>query len=98
MVMVCFEAGITTRAFFQNSGSVGRASGSLLTARRTWWSLKERRRFQSVPSLTEVFPVRFSFMSFRLPCRNDSTLSRGHIGEDHRNLDAVYDANSIHAN
>src|ERR1039457_347989 len=55
-------------------------------------------RFQSVRSLTEVFPVRFSFMSFCLPRRNDSTLGPGHIGEDHRNLNAVYDANGIHAN
>jgi hypothetical protein len=34
MVVVYFAAGITTRAFFQNSGSVGRASGSLSMARR----------------------------------------------------------------
>src|ERR1035437_490187 len=98
MVMVCFGAGMTTRAFFQNSGSVGRASGPPSMARRSWRSLRERRRFQSVPFLTEVFPVRFSFMSFRLPCRNDPTLSPGHIGEDHRDLNALYDANGIHAN
>ena len=58
--MVCFGAGMTTRAFFQNSGSVGRASGSLSMARRIWRSLSERRRFQSVPFLTEVFPVQSS--------------------------------------
>src|ERR1039457_3425191 len=55
-------------------------------------------RFQSVRSLTEVFPVRFSFMSFCLPRRNDSTLGPGHIGEDHRDFNALYDANGIQAN
>src|ERR1035441_3923140 len=47
MVMVCFAAGMTTRAFFQISASVG----------------------------------------------DDSAFSPGHIGEDHRDLNAVYDAN-----
>ncbi len=34
-----------------------------------------RTRFQSVDfALAEVFPVRFSFMTFCSPCRNDAAL------------------------
>jgi hypothetical protein len=37
-------------------------------------------------------------MSFCLPRRDDSAFSPGYIGEDHRDLNAIYDANGIHAN
>jgi hypothetical protein len=53
MVMVCFAAGITTRAFFQKAASTGRASGPLSSARRICRSLSERIRVQSVRVVTE---------------------------------------------
>jgi hypothetical protein len=37
-------------------------------------------------------------MSFRPPGRNDSTLGSRHVGVDHRDLNAIYDADGVHAN
>src|SRR5260370_41106027 len=96
--MVCFAFGMATCAFLQNSASVGRASGSLSMARRICRSLRDRRRFQSLPSLTKGLPVCFSFMSFRPQGRNDSTLGPRHIGADHCDLNAIYDADGVYAN
>jgi len=45
--MVCFDAGIATRACSQNAASVGRASGSFSMPRWISRSLRERRPFQS---------------------------------------------------
>ena len=70
--MVSFALGITTRAFFQKSASVAGTSGSVSIARRAWRSLRERIRFQSVPALADVLPVRFSLMSLCPPGRDDS--------------------------
>jgi hypothetical protein len=47
--------------------------------------------------LAEDFPIRFAFMPVCPPRRNDSTLSLRHIGVDHRDLNAVYNADGIHA-
>src|SRR3990172_314267 len=96
--MVSFARGITTRAFFQKSASVGRASGAVSIARRTWASLRERSRFQSLPALPDVFPVRFSLMSLCPPGRDDSPPAWRDVRVDDCNLDAVYDSHSINAN
>src|SRR3990167_6969460 len=90
MVMVSFARGMTTRAFFQNSASVW-------MARRTWASLSERTRFQSLAALADVLPVRFSRMSFCPPGRDDSPPATGHVGVDHCNLDAIYNSHSVDA-
>lgn len=95
--MVCFALGITTRAFFQKSASVARASGSVSIARRTRASLKERTRFQLLPILADVLPVRFSLMSLCPPGRNDSPPAMGYVSVGHRNLDAVYHSHSVNA-
>src|SRR3990172_1361149 len=95
--MVSFARGITTRAFFQKSASVGRASGSVSIARRTWASLRARTRFQTLPALPDVFPVRFSLMSLCPPGRDDSPPAVRDVRVDHGNLDAVYHSHSVNA-
>src|SRR5438046_3196563 len=111
--MVSFALGITTRAFSQKSAAVGRASGSVSIARRTWASLSARTRFQSVPVLApvvvkvlaavlaKVLPIRFTLMSLRPPSRDDSpphcSANAGYVRVDHRNLDVVYHAHGVNA-
>src|ERR1035438_10598177 len=83
-------------ACFQKSTSVGRASGSALTAILMLLSLKARRRFQSVaPPLAEALPVGCSFMAFCPPCRNDPSLGFRYIGVNQRDLKTVYDADCV---
>src|SRR5712692_4373651 len=95
MVIVCFRAGTTTLACFQNSASVGRASGSTAMARRISRSVIERTRFQSVAGLAEALPIGFSFMALCPPRRDDSALLVGYIRVNHRDLDAIHNTNGI---
>src|SRR5258708_6128618 len=96
--MVCLAAGRTTCAVFQNSASVGLASGSRSMARRICVSVRESRRFQSVLALAEGLPVNFSFIPLCSPRRNDPAFRLRHIGVNHCDLSAVHNSNGVHAN
>src|SRR5579864_248311 len=65
-------------------------------------SLNERRRFQSVRLLAGVLadalPVRFSFMLFCPPCRNNPAFGPRRIGIDQGDLETVYDSDGVDSN
>jgi hypothetical protein len=98
MVTTVFRVGHTTLASFQNSSSVGRTSGSDAMPRRIWASLLWRSLLQSVPaprSDFDVLPVRASFVRFRPPRRDDASFVVVFIRVNHRNFQAVHQANRI---
>src|ERR1700674_2688533 len=89
MVTTVFRVGHTTLAFFQNSSSVGRTSGSDAMPRRIPASLRWRSLFQSVPAprlAFDVLTVGASFVRFRTPRRDGAPFVIVFIGVNHRNL------------
>src|SRR3974390_748016 len=88
---------MTTRAAFQKSESVGYPSASVSIARRSWSSFSDRTRSQSLRAFIDRVPIRLSFMSLRLPSRDDSPLTIGQIHVDHCDLNTIRDANGINA-
>jgi len=71
--------GSATFAFFQKFTSVAWASGSASMALLISLSVKERRRFQSVPPLAEVFPACCCFMATTSTlCIYDATQIKEH--------------------
>jgi hypothetical protein len=78
----------------QRASSVDCASGSSTIAERISSSVIERRRRQSVlGSVFEMVPDVSSLMRFRPRGRYDVALVAVTIGIDHRDLDAVDEAN-----
>jgi len=96
MVTTVFRVGHTTLASFQNRSSVARTSGSDAMPRRIWASLMWRSLFQFVrpPRLAfDVLPVGASFVRFRPPRRDDAPFVIVFIRVNHRNFQAVHQAN-----
>src|SRR5271155_234494 len=101
MVTTVFRVGHITFASFQNSSSVGRTSGSDAMPRRIWTPLLSRSAFQSVPapcSTFDVLPVGASFVRLRPPCRDDAPFVVVFIRVNHRNFQAIHQANCIDSN
>lgn len=78
--MGTLRSGITSRASFQNSASVGSASGSELAAAIISSSLSRATRLQSVfplllPRLGEYLTIFLSFTSTSSPRRNNTPIA-----------------------
>src|SRR3974390_144573 len=87
---------MTTRAVFQKFESIGWPWASASIAARICSSLSDLTRSQSL-RIFDGAPVRFSFMSLRLPSRDDAPLIIGNIRVNHGDLDTVCNADSINA-